>query len=94
MSNDRTTEATDLPVGMTIGVASALLSLDPDGGWDHEKGNGWPTMSLFRDLRAAADAGYVQESTAYGSECWRLTDEGMRVRKAIEAEAPFERKSA
>lgn len=66
-----------------VSVLAAVRQLDPDGGWDHETSGGWPDMSTYRALQQAVEAGYVERSSAYGAECWRLTDEGMQVRKGF-----------
>ncbi len=60
-------------------IRVAVLALDPEGGWDHETMK-WPSTELWRHLVNAEIAGYVERSTAYGTECFRLTDEGMALR--------------
>jgi len=72
----------DKEIPLTIKLA--ILELDPDGGWDSEKSNGWPSNLLYRDLQKAVDIGLVEKSSAYGNMCWRLTDEGIYVRRIID----------
>lgn len=82
MSDDHASQAINsLPLPPE--VVRAVKALDPDGGWDHETTGGWPDMALWRDLRRAEDGQYVERSTAYGIECWRLTDEGIALRAAL-----------
>lgn len=69
--------------GMPPKIVAAIRSLDPDGGWDHETIGGWPSMQLWRDLRDAESLGFVERSSAYGVECWRLTEEGIQMRSEM-----------
>lgn len=67
----------------TARMHAAIKQLDPDGGWDHETSGGWPSMETWYGLRDAAHEGYVEQSTAYDVECWRLTDEGITFLKEM-----------
>ena len=67
-----------------IGVPAAVRQLDREGGWDHENSGGWPDLPTYRALRRATEMGYVERSSAYGSECWRLTDEGIQFRRELD----------
>lgn len=71
------------PNPMDIGVPEAVRQLDGEGGWDHGTTGGWPDMPTYRALRRAIEMGYVERSSIYGAECWRLTDEGIRFRKDL-----------
>ena len=62
----------------------ALMALDRDGGWDHETGAGWPNWDMWRSIRLGMTLDLIEASTAYGTSCWRLTDEGMAIRAKLD----------
>jgi hypothetical protein len=67
----------------TAAIEAAIRQLDPDGGWNHQTIGGWPDIATYRALQQAVDAGQVEHSAAYGAECWRLTDEGIALRRSL-----------
>jgi hypothetical protein len=40
-------------------------------------------MPTYRALQQACNTGHVEHSTAYGAESWRLTDEGIALRRSL-----------
>lgn len=63
-------------------MRKAIRYLDENGGWDHA----CPRMDaaqIYGGLHYCEDTGWIERSSAYGVECWRLTDEGIALRKAI-----------
>jgi hypothetical protein len=67
----------------TAAIVAAIRQRDADGGWNHETLGGWPDMATYRALQRAVDAGQIEHSAAYGAECWRLTDEGVALRRSL-----------
>lgn len=67
-----------------MSVEEVVKKLDAEGGWDHETTGGWPDIQTWRALRNAETHGYVEKSTAYGAECWRLTEAGIEFRASLE----------
>ena len=77
--------------GLTEAQRGVLLHLDPDGGWDHTT-HSWPRGEaihaigqLERYLTPDGDW-LIDSSSAYGNECWRLSDLGRAVAEALRGE--------
>jgi hypothetical protein len=64
-------------------IVAAIRQLDPNGGWNHETIGGWPDMATRRALQQAINVGQVKHSAACGVECWRLTGEGIALRRSL-----------
>ena len=73
---------------LTDAQRGVLLHLDPDGGWDHMT-HSWPRGEALRAIgqleRYLTPDGdwLIDSSSAYGSECWRLSDLGRAVAEAL-----------
>lgn len=91
MSDPTREEVERVVAGLTEAQRGVLLHLDPDGGWDHTTYS-WPRGEaihaigqLERYLTPDGDW-LIDSSSAYGSECWRLSDLGRAVAAALRGE--------
>jgi hypothetical protein len=65
----------------TTGPDAALLSLDPQGGWDHDRGWG---EHVHRSIRTAIDMDLVEHGVSFDICHWRLTDAGIKRRRGMD----------
>jgi hypothetical protein len=65
----------------TTSAAAALLTLDSEGGWDHDPGWG---DRIQKSIRMAITFGLVEHGVSFDICHWRLTDEGIEMRRKMD----------
>lgn len=62
-------------------ATAAMLSLDADGGWDHDRGWG---DHVHRSLNMSITMGLVERGESFDITHWRLTEEGIELRRKLD----------